>query len=50
MESRPFRLAGGANMEKVVRMDREITRVHIFLIVLIVIALEIFFYYVAWED
>ena len=26
-ESRPFRLGGGANMERVVRMDREMTKV-----------------------
>ena len=26
-DSRPFRLGGGANMERVVRMDREMTKV-----------------------
>ena len=26
-DGRPFRLGSGANMEKVVRMDREMTRV-----------------------
>ena len=26
-ENRPFRLGGGANMERVVRMDREMTKV-----------------------
>ena len=26
-DSRPFRLGGGANMDRVVRMDREMTKV-----------------------
>lgn len=26
-ENRPFRIGGGANMERVVRMDREMTKV-----------------------
>lgn len=28
-EGRPFRLGTGANMEKVVKMDRDMTKVHI---------------------